>query len=194
MTDDPKTPVRAGVPEGGPGLQTAPDVRRPDEHIRRPQLRVKLKEGRPAVERSARRAPEAAPEAPEPAPAAPAAVPEPAHAEEPAQAAPHPTPAPARQVPPPAGGDDPRFRYATYRTAPHDEPASRWRQLAARITRDGTREISTGFVLGVALILVILIGGVWVARLSNRVSMLEQRLVRLEQGPVTTADAGDVLP
>jgi hypothetical protein len=46
----------------------------------------------------------------------------------------------------------------------------------------------------VALILVILIGGVWVARLSNRVSMLEQRLVRLEQGPVTTADAGDVLP
>jgi hypothetical protein len=99
-----------------------------------------------------------------------------------------------RHVPPPAGDDDPRFRYATYRTAPPDKPTPKWAWLIDLVTRDGGREISTGFVLGMALVLVILIGGVWLARLGNKLGILEERLTQLEQGAVTTADAGELLP
>lgn len=194
MTEDQRTPVGTSAGTGrSQGSGEGPHVRRPDEHIQRPRLRVKRKEGREGAAPKVRRAPEAPPpeEPQQPAPEAQAAAPvkiEAPAAAQPAEAG------PPRHVPPPAGDDDPRFRYATYRAAPADEPASKWSWLTGLFTRDGGREISTGFVLGVALVVVILIGGIWLARLGNKVGRLEQRLTQLEQGSVATADAGETIP
>lgn len=188
MTDDQQSPVRTGARSA---TEDGPRVRRPDEDIRRPRLRVKRKEEREGADPVARPTAEAASEEnAQPAPeqgtdAAPADA-----AQEPASA----QSGPPRHVPPPAGDDDPRFRYATYRAAPADEPPAKWAWLTSLVTRDGTGEISTGFVLGVALVLVVLIGGIWLSHLGNKVGRLEQRLTQLEQAAVTTADARELLP
>lgn len=89
-------------------------------------------------------------------------------------------------VVPPAAEGEQRFAYATHRPPPPDEKAER-RQLAALTGRKQDREVSTGFVLGIALIVVVLLGGILIARLSNRVQVLEQKIVRLEGG-VRTAE------
>ncbi len=74
---------------------------------------------------------------------------------------------------------DVRFAYATHRSAPADEEAEK-AELAALTGRKAEREISTGLLLGVALIVVALVGGIFVVRLNKKVTTLEQRLAKLE--------------
>ncbi len=73
-----------------------------------------------------------------------------------------------------------RYPYATYGPAPEDEDEER-RRLEAAGGSSPERRVSTGFVLGVALIVVVLVGGIWLARLGKKVSRLESRIARLEQ-------------
>jgi hypothetical protein len=73
-----------------------------------------------------------------------------------------------------------RFPYATHRTAPPDEKAEK-AELAALTGPKAEREISTGLVLGLALIAVALVSGVFTVRLMKKVGALEQRLSKLER-------------
>ncbi len=80
-----------------------------------------------------------------------------------------------------------RYPYATYRPAPEDEDEEK-RRLEAAGGAAPERRVSTGFVLGVALIVVVLVGGIWLARLGKKVTRLESRIARLEQ-PAEASDA-----
>jgi len=87
---------------------------------------------------------------------------------------------------PPREEVEARQAYATYRPAPAGKAGER-KQLATVNRGAGEREISAGFVLGVALILVATIAGVLIMRLRARVGRLETRVQELEQqlGPGT---------
>ncbi|MFO8006584.1 MAG: hypothetical protein R6V05_02495 [Candidatus Brocadiia bacterium] len=87
-----------------------------------------------------------------------------------------PTERPKVVVPPLEG----RYPYATYRSAPEDEEAEQ-RRLEAAGGTSTERRVSTGFVLGVALVVVVLVGGIWLAHLGKKVGRLESRITRLEQ-------------
>ena len=95
-------------------------------------------------------------------------------------------PAARRVSLPPRDEQDVRYPYATHRPAPPDEKAEK-KELAAVTGRKPEREFSTGFVLGVALIVVVLVGGVLVARLQKKVGALEQRVSRMEGQNARTA-------
>jgi len=72
---------------------------------------------------------------------------------------------------------------ATYGPAPADQRAER-EQVAAFGAAPGERCVSAGFILGVALIAVSMLGGIFIARLSRKVGELQQRVARLEaSGP-----------
>lgn len=74
--------------------------------------------------------------------------------------------------------------YATHRPPPNDETAEKAELAAAtggvRPEAKSDRRVSAGFVLGIALIAIALIGGIWLARLSNRMASLEERISALE--------------
>ncbi len=77
--------------------------------------------------------------------------------------------------------------YATHRPAPPDETAER-AQLAAATGRVAKgREISAGFLIGVALIVLALVGAVTIVRLEKHVRRLESRISALEQVQPQTA-------
>jgi hypothetical protein len=163
--------LTAAAPAGDDTL-----VRRPADDIpHKPQLKV-----RPIG---------SAKEADAPAPAVRGGTlfesPKPSGAEPPADAGGQ--PAPRHVSPPPRDEQDVRYAYATHRPAPPDEEAEK-KELAAVTGRKPDREFSTGFVLGVALILAVLVGGILIARLQNKVGALEQRVSRVEaQNPRTVA-------
>ncbi|MCD6416695.1 MAG: LapA family protein [Planctomycetes bacterium] len=78
---------------------------------------------------------------------------------------------------------DERYPYATYRSAPPGEEAE-MEELAAIAGVKRGREVSAGFLLGVALIIVALVGGLWMGRLQKKITSLENRLSQLEEpGP-----------
>jgi hypothetical protein len=93
---------------------------------------------------------------------------------------------PNKVVLPTPGGEEVRFPFATHRPAPADEAAEE-QELAAVTGTSTEREVSTGFLLGMALLVVVLIGGIWLVRLGRKVGSLERRLSRLEAAEVTTA-------
>ncbi|MHC4593007.1 MAG: hypothetical protein ACYS8L_09985 [Planctomycetota bacterium] len=86
-----------------------------------------------------------------------------------------------------------RFPYATYRSAPADEDAEKV-ELAALTGTRREREVSAGFLLGVALIIVMLAGGVLIGRLQKRVGSLESRLRILEDADMRTAALPTSMP
>jgi hypothetical protein len=90
---------------------------------------------------------------------------------------------PRKVVMPPLEG---RYPYATYRSAPADEKAEK-EELKAVSDSGAERRISTGFVLGIALVVVVLLGGIWLARLGNKVQSLQNRVARLEEASATEA-------
>ena len=53
--------------------------------------------------------------------------------------------------------------------------------------RKPERTVSTGFLLGIALIVVVLVGGMWIGRLGKKVAALENRVNRIEGQQVHTA-------
>lgn len=83
-----------------------------------------------------------------------------------------------------------RFPYATHRSPPPDERAEK-AELAALTGAKAERDISTGLVLGFALIAVALVSGVFTVRLTKRMGALEQRLSKLER---SDARAGATSP
>jgi len=80
---------------------------------------------------------------------------------------------------PPRKQRDAMLAFATHRDAPGNTSAER-RQLAGVNGKTSERELSAGFVLGVVLIVLALVGGVLVAGLRSRVTSLEQRVASLE--------------
>lgn len=85
--------------------------------------------------------------------------------------------------------EDARSPYATHRPAPPDEEAEK-QEVASITGRRPDREVSAGFLIGIALIVVVLVGGIMIARLGKKVGALEQRISRLEsvQGGAAIAD------
>jgi len=82
-------------------------------------------------------------------------------------------------VMPPLEERDPRFLYATHRPPPPEEESAK--PKAPRPSKPAEeRQVSAGFLLGTALIVVVLVGGIWIARLSRKVTSLEQRISSLE--------------
>jgi len=90
-------------------------------------------------------------------------------------------------------GAEARSPYATYRPAPPDEEAER-QEVAAISGRRPDREVSAGFLLGIALIVLTLVGGIMIARLGNKVGALEQRIARLESAQRGSAIADGHVP
>ena len=84
-------------------------------------------------------------------------------------------------VPPPNG-----YPFATHRPPLPDEKAEK-AELAAITGRKVERDVSTGFVLGIALVVIMLVGGVLIAKLGNKVAALETRVHKLEGAGVQTA-------
>jgi len=127
----------------------------------------------------------------EPAPEAPPSAEPVAEAQAEAQAA-----EPAEQETPRPSGKLPRIEpnrkpllYATHRPPPKDEKEEQ-EQLAAITGRQAEqREVSAGFLLGVALIVVVLIGGIMLSRVQKRLRRLEARISLLERGNTVTAEA-----
>jgi hypothetical protein len=176
MTQMPKSQVAGQLPLGRNGPQAEQDERRlhrPDDEIRdRPSLKVK-----PAKHRDASGGKAAA---------------------KPVKAA---TPASAKQkkqpkkqakkisLPPPEEVEM-RYAFATHRPAPPDRSGEK-KELASVNASVGRREVSTGFVLGVALIVAVLLAGILIARLQSRVGALEHRLSLLEGGGTPAEGADD---
>lgn len=77
--------------------------------------------------------------------------------------------------------------YATHGPAPADEAAEKAHLAAVTGQKAKEREFSTGFLLGVALIVLTLIGAVSIVHLEKRVQRLESRVSQLEQGASQTA-------
>lgn len=160
------------------------NVRRPDQDIRRPRLRVKPVGSRDgsAPQQAQKRngtlfegdadaeppAEEEAPQGESPRPAQPTASDE-GDGEQAAQ--------PRKVVVPPLEG---RYPYATYRSAPPEGEAEEVDEGKPSARAGSEREISAGFLLGVALVVIVLVGGIWLARLQNKVGNLEARISRLE--------------
>jgi len=90
-----------------------------------------------------------------------------------------PQPGPPKKVALPRVQDPAALAYGTYRSAPHKATASQ-NAPATAPRPDEERRVSTGFVLGIALIVVVLLGGIWLARLSTRTRSLESRIAKLE--------------
>jgi len=82
-------------------------------------------------------------------------------------------------VPPPEQDVGARLAFATHRPAPPDEKAEK-EELAAIAGPKPQREISTPLVLGVALIVVAWLCGIFIVRLHRKVDALETRLTKLE--------------
>ncbi len=85
-----------------------------------------------------------------------------------------------------------RYPYATHAPPPPDPEAERQNDKA-RAGASSEREISTGFVLGIALIVLSLVAGIFILGLRKKVRRLESRVEHLEQvlsaaGSATTAD------
>ncbi len=77
--------------------------------------------------------------------------------------------------------------YATHRPAPPDQAAEKAQLAAACGGKAREREISAGFLIGVAMIVLALIGAVVVVRLEKHVQRLESRISALEQVQPQTA-------
>jgi cobalamin biosynthesis Mg chelatase CobN len=162
------------------------NVRRPDQDIRRPRLRVKpvgSRDGSAPQQAQKRngtlfegdadagpRAEEEASQGESPRPAQQTASDD-SDGEQAAE--------PRKVVVPPLEG---RYPYATYRSAPSEDEAEEAEERKAPGRTGSEREISAGFLLGVALVVVVLVGGIWLARLQNKVGNLEARISQLE-GP-----------
>ncbi|MFO7957942.1 MAG: hypothetical protein R6X33_12675 [Candidatus Brocadiia bacterium] len=168
------------------------NVRRPDQDIRRPRLRVKPVGSRDgsAPQQAQKRngtlfegdadaeppAEEQAPQGESPRPAQPAASDE-SDGEQAAER--------RKVVVPPLEG---RYPYATYRSAPPEDEAAEAEESKSPAGAVSEREISAGFLLGVALVVVVLVGGIWLARLQNKVGNLEARISQLE-GPTAAGSS-----
>ena len=169
-------------PKIRPAVQS-PDVaaklRRPGDDIpNRPHLRVKARTpagGDVAESAASLRRITSRSEAPAPADAKPEDVPEAEMAIREAKTL----------VMPPAP-EASRNPFATHGPPPPDEKAEE-AELAALTNRKSERTYSTGFILGIALVVVVVIGGVWLARLGKKVANLESRLSRIEGHQVQTA-------
>lgn len=186
-------------PQGQPVPSDEPAVRRPEEDIaHRPVLKVRPMGSRaaaeppkPAPRRGAMPSAQDRPEEVKPAvPKQPVpVVAEPVPLKKVEAAA---EPPPAKRAEAPVAPVAPkkveltaqeetgtRYPYATYRSAPPDEKAEK-RELAALTGAKAEREISTGLVLGLALIVLALLCGVFIVGLGKRVRALERRVSRLE--------------
>ncbi len=179
---------------GSSNVQADRNVRRPDQDIRRPRLRVKPVGSRDgAAARQARKRngtlfegeADSTTSTEETTAQGDAARPEqPSPAEE--SAPDEDAPKDKKVVVPPLQR---QYPYATYRSAPTDPEDEAPEQKQASAKPFAEREISTGFLLGVALVVVVLVGGIWVARLQNRVAGLEARISQLEGPPPAEAPA-----
>lgn len=185
MTDDrSKTPSPPkGPPEAVQVPPVAANLRRPGDDIpNRPRLKVRARAAavdvatpRPSVRRSA----------PEPAPQGD--VPKPVNeADEPVSESEKAIREAKTLVVPPPSLEGGRYPFATHAPAPPDEEAEQ-AELDALAHRKPERMISTGFLLGIALIVVVLVGGMWIGRLGKKVAALENRVNRIEGQQVHTA-------
>ena len=86
-----------------------------------------------------------------------------------------------------------RSVYATHRSPPPDERAEK-QEVGAIAGRRSERTVSIGFLLGVALIVVVLLGGVSIVGLSKKVGALEKRVSHLETADAESLVAGSSLP
>ena len=73
-----------------------------------------------------------------------------------------------------------RYAFATHRPAPPTERDEE-RQLASIQPERGEKRVSTGFVLGVGILVISLVAGIAMVRLYHRVSRAEERIERLEK-------------
>jgi len=175
--EDGITPVPDALPEAAGPASDELALHRPDEDIaHRPHLKVRpigsrpADPGKPAVRGGtlfrAQPKPEATPE-PE------------ALAESQDQPA-------AKKVALPAPEEtEARYAYATHRPPPADAKAEK-EVLAALTGTKPEREVPTALVLGVALIVVALLSGVFIVRLTQKVGAIERRMNALE-GPARRA-------
>jgi len=172
-TEDKTAPSPAVPVQGQAAHSDEPLLRRPEEDItHRPRLRVRPIGSRVATE------------PPKPAVRAgtlsgPQVMPEEAKAPEVRQPEAQAAALPPKKEPVPQEGGTARYPYATYRTAPPDEKAEK-AELAMVTGTKLQREVPTGLVLGVALIVIALLAGVFIVRLSKQVASLQRRVSRLE--------------
>ena len=83
--------------------------------------------------------------------------------------------------------------FATHRPAPATKKAER-AELASVTGGKSGREVSAGFILGVGIIVITLVGGLMVARMGKRVRSLETRLGQLEAAEMEVATADHTGP
>jgi len=94
-------------------------------------------------------------------------------------------------VMPPPDEHDPRYLYATHRPPPSDDSADK-EEVAVRTGATPQTRSSAGFLWGIALVILLLMGTVFVG-LSMKIRGLERRISRLETGtPAAVADAGNL--
>ncbi len=80
------------------------------------------------------------------------------------------------------------YAFATHRPPPASRKAER-AELASVTGGKPGREVSAGFILGVGIIVITLVGGLMVARMGKRVRSLETRLGQLEAAEIEVATA-----
>jgi hypothetical protein len=157
-------------------------IRRPDEDIaHRPHLKVRPMGSRAPAEPAKQAVRGGTLFRPAPKPEE---EPRPAEAE--LAAEPPEPPQPKSPVPPPKEEVEVRLAFATHRPPPPDEKAEK-EELAAVTGVKQEREVPTALVLGIALIVVAWLCGIFIVRLHKKVSTLETRLTRLEHPRTRTA-------
>ena len=96
---------------------------------------------------------------------------------------------PRRKVVLPSAADEMfRYPYATHRHPPQSEKEEKQELAELRGARPG-REYSTGFILGVVIVVISLVAGIALARLHNRVKALERRIDGVENVVATSSSA-----
>jgi hypothetical protein len=169
MTDE--TAERRSSPQEQAAGGKRRRLRRPDDEItNRPRLKVKPVGNRTGDKRQGPKLRRGTPAAPRGEPPADSSAEEKTEQDKPAKVV----------LRPRQGTEENRYPYATYREAPQDE-AEEEQELAAVSGETAAPEISTGFLLGLALIGVVLVGGILIARLGNKVASLERRVAAMEQ-------------
>ncbi len=101
--------------------------------------------------------------------------------------------APVRKVALPGNGPvDGRYPYATHGPAPADEKEEK-RELDVIAGRSSERQVSAGFLLGIALIAIALGGAVWIGRLGRRVRSLERQVASLTGEEAPEAESAETV-
>jgi len=108
-------------------------------------------------------------------------------ADPPPPAEPTPEPEPAPDAEPDAAPDAEPAEEVVDDAEPPDEAAAVVPDAPANDGEDAEKELSSGFILGIALVVVVLIFGLFMARMHGRINGLEAQVLKLQGGTCNVA-------